>query len=179
MIEDRRINPILLDNFIIKYIDNPKSIFKLVKSNMNVLDHGSGPGNYTLIFSKLAKDGTVYAIDSDPKQVDILNYKIKKYNIKNVKTFVSRDLSVIEDNSIDFLFSKDVLCCTTLHEELVMDIKRVLRPGGIAYVSIKNNFIKNDPRNISYKKLYSLFDNPKHKYNNLIGSWLFYRKPVI
>jgi len=99
-----------------------------------------------------------YAIDSDRRQIEVLNRKLQKLKINNVITYVSRDLSPIPSNSVDFVLSKDVLCCTVLHRELAEDIVRVLKPEGMAYVSVRKGF-SSDPRSISAKRIIFSFSN--------------------
>lgn len=175
-INDRHISPFLLDNPIRRLFENQKEILKYIKEGMVVLDHGCGPGYYTIpIARKVKEKGLVYAIDSDRRQIEILNKKLKELKINNVITYVSRDLSPIPSNSVDFVLSKDVLCCTVLHEELAEDIIRVLKPGGMAYISIRKGF-GSDPRNISAEKLFSLFPSYIKRKNGLLSAWVLFIK---
>jgi ubiquinone/menaquinone biosynthesis C-methylase UbiE len=178
--EDRRIPPFILSNPIRRIFENPGEILKYVKEGMVVVDHGCGPGFYTIPLSRKVGDkGIVYAIDSDMKQIEVLNKKLDKLKINNVKTFVSRDLSPIPSNSVDFVLSKDVLCCTVLHNELAKEIIRVLKPGGLAFVSVKKGRKGSDPRSMTAEELFSLFPTYKERKNGLFTAWVLYVKPSI
>ncbi len=174
--EDRKISPFLLSLPIRKIFDNVNEILKYIKVGMTVLDHGCGPGFYTIpIAKKVGDEGLVYAVDSDEKQIRVLQRKLERLNIHNVKTIVSRDLSQIPSNTVDFLLSKDVLCCTVLHKELAEEIKRVLKPNGLAYVTIRKGF-GSDPRNITSKELFSLFPDSLIKKDGAFTASVLYMK---
>ncbi|TRM84800.1 hypothetical protein DJ521_08070, partial [Sulfolobus sp. E3] len=174
--EDRKISPFLLSLPIRKIFDNVNEVLKYIKSGMTVLDHGCGPGFYTIpIARKVGDKGFVYAVDSDEKQIKVLQRKLERLNINNVKTIVSRDLSQIPSNTIDFLLSKDVLCCTVLHKELAEEIKRVLKPNGLAFITIRKGF-GSDPRNITSKELFSLFPDSLIKRDGVFTALVLYMK---
>ncbi|AAY81074.1 class I SAM-dependent methyltransferase [Sulfolobus acidocaldarius] len=175
-VEDRKISPFILSLPLRRLIESEDDFIDYVKPGMVVLDHGCGPGYYTFSLArKVGNKGLVYALDSDERQIRILSSKLEREGITNVKTFVSRDLSPIPSNSIDFVLSKDVLCCTVLHKELADEIKRVLKPGGLAFVSIRKGF-GPDPRNISAKELFSLFPDSVKRYQGLLSAWVLYKK---
>ncbi|TRM82589.1 methyltransferase, partial [Sulfolobus sp. F3] len=109
------------------------------------------------------------------KQIKVLQRKLERLNINNVKTIVSRDLSQIPSNTIDFLLSKDVLCCTVLHKELAEEIKRVLKPNGLAFITIRKGF-GSDPRNITSKELFSLFPDSLIKRDGVFTALVLYMK---
>lgn len=164
-VEDRKISPFILSLPLRRLIESEDDFIDYVK-----------PGYYTFSLArKVGNKGLVYALDSDERQIRILSSKLEREGITNVKTFVSRDLSPIPSNSIDFVLSKDVLCCTVLHKELADEIKRVLKPGGLAFVSIRKGF-GPDPRNISAKELFSLFPDSVKRYQGLLSAWVLYKK---
>ncbi len=176
-VDDRHIPPIILSLPIRKLFENPyRALSSFIKPGMVVVDHGCGPGFYTIPLSYLVGDqGIVYAIDSDRKSIQVLENKLKKKGIKNVKTFLSRDLSFIPSTSIDFLLSKDVLCCTVLHKELARDIERVLKPGGKALVTIRRGGRK-DPRGLSAEEFFSLFSYVENKGTSKFNAWVILKK---
>jgi ubiquinone/menaquinone biosynthesis C-methylase UbiE len=176
--KDRHISPFLFSlTFPVRRLfENQEEVLKYVKEGMTVLDHGCGPGYYTIPIARRVKEkGLVYAIDSDRRQIEVLNRKLQKLKINNVITYVSRYLSPIPSNSVDFVLSKDVLCCTVLHRELAEDIVRVLKPEGMAYVSVRKGF-SSDPRSISAKELFSLFPTYIARKNGLLSAWVLFIK---
>ncbi|MUM65821.1 methyltransferase domain-containing protein [Acidianus infernus] len=171
--EDRHIPPIILSFPLRRFFENPyKILTPFVRRGMTVVDHGCGPGFYTIPLSYLVgKEGIVYAVDSSAKSIKVLESKLKKKGINNVKTFVSRNLNFIPSASIDFLLSKDVLCCTVLHKELAREIERVLKPGGKALVTIRIGK-RSDPRSLSAEEFFSLFTNIERKGLSRFHAWV-------
>ena len=92
--------------------ENPhKTPEPFVTRGMKVVDHRHKSRFYTIPLSHLlGEEGLVY---TGTKGVKVLEEKLKK----SAKTFVSKELSSIPSNSIDFLLSKDVLCCTLSHRK--------------------------------------------------------------
>ncbi len=174
----------LTDIYLLLYFPPLRSIFenpystlrKYVKEGMTVVDHGCGPGFYTIPMSSLVGEtGRVIAIDSDERSIGVLQSS-RKRGITNVKVLVSRDLSPIS-TEVDFLLSKDVLCCTVLHEKLAKDIERVLKPGGVALVTIRKSR-GNDPRGISAEEFFSLFTLVRDKGESRFKAWVLLEKPT-
>jgi ubiquinone/menaquinone biosynthesis C-methylase UbiE len=174
---DRHIPPFILSFPLRRIFENPYTTLRpFIREGMVVLDHGSGPGYYTIPMAYMVGNkGIVYAIDSDRKSLQVLEGKLKKKGIQNVKTFLSRDLSFIPSNSIDFLLSKDVLCCTVLHKELAEDIERVLRKGGKGLVTIRKGRGK-DSRSLSTEEFFSLFKYIKNKGVSKLNAWVILEK---
>ncbi|BDC17620.1 hypothetical protein HS5_05100 [Acidianus sp. HS-5] len=143
---------------------------------MIVVDHGCGPGFYTIPLSHLVGEkGLVYAVDSNAKSIKVLEDKLRKKGINNVKSFVSRNINFIPSNSIDFLLSKDVLCCTVLHKESAEEIERVLKPGGKAFVTIRIGR-GSDPRSLSAGEFFSLFNYIERKGSSKFHAWVVLHK---
>ncbi|MBB5255265.1 class I SAM-dependent methyltransferase [Sulfurisphaera ohwakuensis] len=178
-VNDRHIPPFILSSPLRRLFENPYSLLrKFIVEGMVVVDHGSGPGYYTIPMAKLVGEkGIVYAVDSDPKTISYLEKKLKKLGINNVKTIVSRNLSPIRTESVDFLISKDVLCCTVLHKELAKDIERVLKKGGKAYVTVRLGRVNKDPRALSAEEFFSLFTLIKEKGKRWLSAWVILEKP--
>ena len=175
---DRHIPSFILSSPLRRLFENPYSILReFIKEGMTVLDHGSGPGFYTIPMAKLVGEkGTVYAVDSDKRSIEKLQRKLKSLGMNNVVTYVSRDLSIIPSGSVDFVLSKDVLCCTVLHRELAMDIERVLKRGGKAYVTVRLGKLGKDPRSLSPEEFFSLFTNVKKKGKGKFSAWVILEK---
>ncbi|MEE9411063.1 MAG: class I SAM-dependent methyltransferase [Candidatus Heimdallarchaeota archaeon] len=112
-----------------------------VEEGMVVADLGCGPGYYSLHFAEiLGPEGKVLAVDSDEKSIQALEKKKDKQGYHNIETFASTasDLSFIEDSSVDFVFAYGMICCMAPqeHESAVKEINRILKPSGLAFLSI-------------------------------------------
>ena len=119
-----------------------------VKEGMVVADLGCGPGYYTLHFAKkLGPEGRVYAVDSDKRAISALERKKVKRGFQNIKAHAgsASDLSFIKDESVDFIFANGLLCCVApkQQESAVNEIIRILKPNGLAYLSVARGSISH------------------------------------
>jgi len=102
----------------------------------NVGDIGAGSGWFTVRAARRVTDsGTVYAVDINPEAVDYINNRVKKEQLRNVKTILSKpDDPELPANGVD-----SVLLLKTYHEvanpvALLRNLRASLRPG--AHVGI-------------------------------------------
>ena len=107
-----------------------------ISPGKNVADIGAGSGWFTVRAAKRVSDsGTVYAVDINPEAVDYINNRVKKEQLRNVKTILSKpDDPELPANSLD-----SVLLLKTYHEvanpvTLLRNLRASLRPG--AHVGI-------------------------------------------
>ena len=103
-----------------------------------VLDFGCGTGKFIPDIAPLAK--TYWAVDISENQLAIARKKAEAFH--NVK-FLKNDVDTIslESNSVDVIFASWVIGSIhniDLRERTVMELKRVLKQGGIIYL-IENN----------------------------------------
>ncbi len=93
-----------------------------VKKKSNFLDIGCGRGDFTNAFSKNVT--YIYGIDiSDHCLEHYKSFKFKKCDLVNEKL-------PFNDNTFDTIFSKSVIEHLYYPENLAIEIKRVLKPGG-------------------------------------------------
>jgi len=158
MVKDRYIPPFFLDNPLRSLISSPRKIVSRfsdhLRDDYTVLDLGSGPGFFTVVLSKIVSNGIIYAVDPDPKAVSKVKEKVKKLDLKNVVPYVSpaQKLDFLGDKSIDFIFSNLMLCCTVDHEGALKEMKRVLKDGGLMYLSVSRSFSKGDRLSVNEKE---------------------------
>ncbi len=96
-----------------------------------VADIGAGSGWFTVRAAKRVTDtGAVYAVDINPEAVQYIEQRIKKEQMHNVKTILSKpDNPELPANSVD-----SVLLLKTYHEvanpvALLRNLRPSLRPG--------------------------------------------------
>jgi cyclopropane fatty-acyl-phospholipid synthase-like methyltransferase len=96
----------------------------------NVADIGAGSGWFTVRAAKrVTASGTVYAVDINPEAIEYIDQRIKKEQLRNVKTILSKpDDPELPANSID-----SVLLLKTYHEvanpvALLHNLRASLRP---------------------------------------------------
>ena len=129
------------DNPIRRLFDNPNKYCPYVTNGQVVADLGCGPGHYTLALAELVgPEGRVYAVDSDEKAIRALEKKADKRDYHNIEAHPSSasDLSFIKDESVDFVLANGLLCSMAPqhHESAVNEMRRILKPRGLAYLSV-------------------------------------------
>lgn len=105
-----------------------------------VADIGAGSGWFTVRAAKrVTGSGTVYAVDINSEAIDYINQRIKKEQLHNVKTILSKpDNPELPPTSID-----SVLLLKTYHEianpvALLRNLRASLRPGARVGVIDRN-----------------------------------------
>jgi ubiquinone/menaquinone biosynthesis C-methylase UbiE len=112
-----------------------------VAKDQAVADVGCGPGFYTLPLAERAgSGGKIYAVDSDEKAIRAVERKADELGIRSIETHVSSagDLSFIKDGTVDFVLAHGLLCSMApcKRDLAVSEIKRILKRGGRAYISV-------------------------------------------
>jgi cyclopropane fatty-acyl-phospholipid synthase-like methyltransferase len=97
----------------------------------NVADIGAGSGWFTVRAAKrVTASGTVYAVDINPEAIGYIDQRIKKEQLRNVKTILSKpDDPELPADSVD-----SALLLKTYHEvanpvALLHNLRASLRPG--------------------------------------------------
>lgn len=117
------------------YKTRRKIIFYLIKKyrsnfgeNIKILDAGCGAG---LLLKEMESFGTCYGIDISQKAVDFC----KKRGVSNVQV---ADVAGIPypDNTFDVVVALDVIEHLEKDEEAIKEIYRVLKPQGIAIITV-------------------------------------------
>ena len=105
-----------------------------------VADLGCGSGYYTFALAQcVGPEGRVYAVDLDKKCIRSIEKKMGKKGFHNIEAHASSasDLGFIKTGSVDFVLANGLLCSMADHrQEAVNEIKRILKPGGQAFLSL-------------------------------------------
>jgi 2-polyprenyl-3-methyl-5-hydroxy-6-metoxy-1,4-benzoquinol methylase len=127
-----------------------------------VLDIASGEGYGSNIMSK--KAAYVYGVDIDIMAVQGAKLKYKKENLE----FLTGSTSQIPlgDNSIDVVVSFETIEHHEHHDEMMYEIKRVLKPNGILIISTPDKLFYSDERN--YNNLFHLKELYKQEFVDLM-----------
>ncbi|BBD72866.1 hypothetical protein HS1genome_1255 [Sulfodiicoccus acidiphilus] len=181
MIEDRHVPVFILNNPLRRLTESPEKFARTyVSPGMVVADVGCGAGYYTLPLAKVVgPQGLVFAVDSDEAAVRVLRERAEKEGLKNVKAYVSpaEKLDFIPSASVDFVLSKDLLCCTVKHKEVVRELARIVKPGGTIYISVRSFPFSKDPRDVKkseWRELLSQFEVLRSK-QGVTSSWALLR----
>src|SRR5208283_103345 len=152
--KDRHLPTFVMDNFVRRWISPPKKkVSKFISAGSVVADVGCGPGYFTIPMAELVgSTGKVYAADSDPKSIKVLRAKSDAQRLENIietHATSAANLGAIPNQSVDFVFANAVLCCMVDHAGAVAEIKRILKPQGLAYLSVTKLFRKKDPKAVT------------------------------
>lgn len=147
---DRHLPTFLLDNFIRRLISPPERwISKYISTGISVADIGCGPGHFTIPMAvAVGKEGKVYAVDSDLRSIEAVRGKSREHALQEIieaHCASAANLALVPDRSVDFAFANGVLCCMEDHAGALAEIKRILKPDGLAYISVTKVLRKKDP----------------------------------
>lgn len=113
---------------------------------LQILDFGCGEGNMEYHFKTIFPSSKIVGIDTSPKAIEVADQK----EIENVeyKNFDGANFP-FENNSFDIVFTSMVFhhIKPDQHLRYIMEIHRVLKPGGRFY------FFEHNPRNIATRKI--------------------------
>ncbi len=123
------------------YIDLVSNRLEL-KKYKNILDLGCGVGHWGQVLAPfLCDDVKVTGLDREEKWIDIANKKAKEKGHSNAFSYQQGDVMKLpfENESFDFVTCQTLLIHLEHPIEAILEMKRVLRPGGLILVSEPNN----------------------------------------
>ena len=119
-----------------------KSLKIFQENNINtIIELGAGLGRDSIYFS--INNLSVTSLDYSQSGINIINKKINKDKLKNIKTkvFDIRQKLPFEDNSIDGCFSHMLYCMALSNQNLFnlnREIYRILKPDGLNIYTVRN-----------------------------------------
>ena len=119
-----------------------KSLKIFRENNINtIIELGAGLGRDSIYFSK--NNLSVTSLDYSQSGINIINKKINKDKLKNIKTkvFDIRQKLPFEDNSVDGCFSHMLYCMALSNQNLFnlnKEICRILKPDGLNIYTVRN-----------------------------------------
>src|SRR5829696_97432 len=122
----------------------------------SVLDIACGEGYGSALLARVAK--SVVGVDIDPTA---LNYARQSYYNENLEFLVgSCDSIPLPDQSVEVVTSFETIEHHDKHEEMMLEIKRVLTPDGLLIISSPNRFIYSDePKYVNEHHVKELYYN--------------------
>lgn len=107
-----------------------------IQEEDKVLDYGCDPGLYTKQLSeKVGSKGIVYALDNYPLAIKAVDKLAKKEGLINVETILSGGETNLNNEGIDTIIVFDVLHMISAPEKHLKEFNRVLKHGGMLYLS--------------------------------------------
>lgn len=114
-----------------------------IKPGFNVLDYGCGPGSYLLPLAELiGKEGKIYALDTHPLAVQMVQKIASQKQLENVVTILSDCQTELPDNSVDAVLLYDTLHDLSNPDKVLRELHRVLKLDGI--LSISDHHLKEN-----------------------------------
>jgi len=119
-----------------------KSLKIFQENNINtIIELGAGLGRDSIYFS--INNLSVTSLDYSQSGINIINKKINKDKLKNIKNkvFDIRQKLPFEDNSIDGCFSHMLYCMALSNQNLFnlnKEICRILKPDGLNIYTVRN-----------------------------------------
>ncbi len=161
--KDRHLPTFVMDNFVRRWLSPPKKkVSKFLSAGIVVADVGCGPGYFTIPMAELVgSTGKVYAADSDPKSIKVLKAKSEARGLESVieaHATSAASLGAIPDRSVDFVFANGVLCCMVDHAGAIEEVKRILKPPGLAYLSVTKLYRKTDPKAVTNEEWWRILE---------------------
>mgnify|MGYP000002675048 FL=1 len=102
-----------------------------IKPNDIVADIGAGSGYHTFKIAALTKNGFVYAVDIQPEMLMVIEETKETGKIKNIETILGTEKSIqLPSNSVDKILMVDVYHEFNFPAEIIVSIKRALKPNG-------------------------------------------------
>lgn len=133
--------------------------------NCEVLDIACGEGYGSNLMSKKAKQ--VYGVDINE---DVVCFAKKKYKEGNLTFKVGSTSNIpLEDNSVDVITSFETIEHHDEHDEMMSELKRVLKPNGIIIISSPDKLYYSDKRN--YKNRFHLKELYKEEFYSLVKKY--------
>lgn len=106
-----------------------------VKRGQTVLDYGCGRGIFSIPAAGLVGDtGKIYALDVRPHALERVKEIASQANLKNIQIILQKESTVstgFPDSTIDLAIVYDVLHEFENKFELLKELERTLKPGGV------------------------------------------------
>jgi ubiquinone/menaquinone biosynthesis C-methylase UbiE len=139
---DKRFPLFAYDNPLRRRFSPPgRFVEPFVMAGQVAADLGCGTGFYAIALAeRVGPGGKVYAVDSDGKAVQAVEKKAGDRGLRNIEARASSaaGLGFIGDATVDFVLAHGLLCSMApgQRDAAVGEIKRILKPGGRAYISV-------------------------------------------
>ncbi len=123
------------DSKLMASIRNPYKLLKAagIEPGQKVLEIGCGPGAFTIPAAEIVgKDGYVYALDIHPLAINKVENKINESGMENIKPVLADASNTgLPDQEIDLVFMFGIPHVSGGLTNVISEIHRVLKPGGI------------------------------------------------
>lgn len=144
-------------------------------TNMNIsriddiADIGAGSGYHVFKMANMASDGTIYAVDIQDEMLDAMKTKKATGKFNNVALVKGSEKSVnLKPNSVNKVLIVDVYHEMSFPYEMMLSIKKAMRPNGKLYLI---EYRGEDP-NVPIKRLHKMTEAQAIKEMERAGLYL-------
>lgn len=130
-----------------------------------VLDIACGEGYGSFLISDKAKQ--VYGVDINQEIVQFASQKYKKNNLSFLEGSTSK--IPLDDNTVEVIISFETIEHHDEHDEMILEMKRVLKPDGLIMMSSPDKFYYSDERN--YKNIFHVKELYKNEFKVLVEKY--------
>jgi ubiquinone/menaquinone biosynthesis C-methylase UbiE len=126
-----------LDNRIRRFLQNPRKLLgSHITKGMTVLDLGCGPGFFSIEIAKLLSgSGKVIAADLQEGMLEKVKNKIKGTELdKIIEIHKCESTKIGVSEKVDFVLVFYMIHEVTNPDELLKELKSILKPGGRIYI---------------------------------------------
>jgi ubiquinone/menaquinone biosynthesis C-methylase UbiE len=136
----------------------------------DVIDIACGEGYGSFLMSKYAKN--IIGIDIDKNTIDNANSKYVNNNLSYLQGDVSK--IPLQSSTIDVVVSFETIEHTTMHNEMMVEIKRVLKPDGLLIMSSPDKYNYSEKR--GFRNKFHVKELYLEEFENLIKKYFKYDK---
>ncbi len=112
---------------------NASFLLPELAADMAILDIGCGPGSITVGFAEHVKSGKAVGLDIEPSQIELARARAKEMDLTNCSFDVGSVFDLpYPEASFDAVFGHTILMQFSNPAPVLAEVKRVLKPGGIA-----------------------------------------------
>ena len=136
-----------------------------LESGDRVLDYGCGPGSYTIAAAKIVgATGQVYAADINPVALEAVRRRAAKAGLGGIETILTECGLPLSDGVVDVVLLYDTLHDVSGPAELLSELHRVLKPGGV--LSFSDHHLEDEQirDTLASGALFELVEHRQHTY---------------
>lgn len=148
-----------------------------------VLDIASGEGYGSAFIASTAKQVTGVDLDKYAVEDAVAKYKLPNLSFKQG----SATAIPLENNSVEIVISFETLEHHDMHEEMMVEVKRVLKDGGLLVISTPDKLVYSDKKNYSnkfhvkelYEKEFKALIQKHFKYSSFFKQRAFFASMIV
>ena len=139
-----------------------------IEPGFYVLDYGCGPGSYNApLIELVGTSGVIYALDIHPSAIKKVRKIAAQRAVSNIKTIESDCDTGLPDNHLDVVLLYDTFHNLCRPEDVLRELQRVLKPGGILSFSDHHMDEQDILAKVTETGLFTLSAKVKKTYTDL------------